>query len=223
VILQNKVPRAVIRKLEEVHFKKILRIDNTYFDYLFSWEDFVNKLSRPYHNLHHSYDIFDYVVYKSEQDFDKEEKDAIAWAAAVHDIEYSEEESFRFFYNAMVPLFEGSPPSGLIKRVEELVLATDHSKPLSQEQLEDDTLCRFVAADLMILASFPEEYSEYVKNIREEYSHLTDAEWKEGRRKFIESMLKPQRECIFPDNGMFKEQERIAVYNLQYEWQKYIK
>jgi len=70
--------------------------------------------------------------------------------------------------------------------------------------IEEIPLCRqaelVVDLDLSILSSDEITYQKYVDNIRKEYSYLSDEEWKEGRAKFLEKMLKRSR--IFWFDGM---------------------
>ena len=51
--------------------------------------------------------------------------------------------------------------------------------------------------DLLGLADPYEQYVETGKKIRQEYSHLTDSQWRTGRRKFLTRML--ARNSIFND------------------------
>lgn len=102
----------------------------------------------------------------------------------------------------------------LIKRVKDLIMATDHSKQLTEEQLNDNTICKFVAADLMILACDEKRYKEYTQSIREEYSDITDDKFAEGRADFLKKMLKRNR--IFPGHQYAKE-ELAARDNMQKE------
>lgn len=46
-----------------------------------------------------------------------------------------------------------------------------------------------VRADLAVLSADADRYANYVNNVRKEYAHLSDGEWKEGRSAWIRSVL----------------------------------
>jgi len=56
-------------------------------------------------------------------------------------------------------------------------------------------------------------YSLWVKDIREEYSHLSDEEWTKGRAKFLRELLE---EPIYYTEYYY-DQEKIARDNIQWE------
>jgi len=205
-ILEDRVPPQVIRKLEVIHFKSLLGKNDTNFGWL------CNELDCPYHNIHHSYNVLDAVYYDANSD---QEKEAIVWAAAYRDIRKTEKQSFGVFSRQSDKFFDISHT--VIQRVSQLILGTDHSKVLSGDQLNDETLCRFVAADLMILASNEMDYAKYTENLRKEYDHFSDKEWREGRIEFLQKMMQPLRSSIFPANGMFEEEESRAISNIARE------
>ncbi len=45
------------------------------------------------------------------------------------------------------------------------------------------------AADLGVLAADPAGYSDYVRNVRREYHHVTDADWASGRSAVLQTFL----------------------------------
>jgi predicted metal-dependent HD superfamily phosphohydrolase len=72
-----------------------------------------------------------------------------------------------------------------ITRVEGLVLATlEHTAP-SGDHLADALL----DADLAILGAEPAGYERYRRAVREEYAHVTDADWRVGRAAVLRSLL----------------------------------
>ncbi len=72
-----------------------------------------------------------------------------------------------------------------------------------------------LAADLGVLATEPNRYGDYVRNVRREYEHLTDDAWRAGRSAFIDAML--AREQIFPAVLDLDDWERRARANLTAE------
>lgn len=205
-VLSSKVPVQVTRALELIHFKSLLG------NFSDEFESICMQMNRPYHNIHHAYDVLDFVYYDIEDETDKE---AVVWAALFHDIVSNEHDSYTCFVKQVCKTVVVSDK--VQKRVKELILGTDHSKPLCEKQLEDDVLCRFVAADLMILSSDCSVYRDYADKIRKEYPNVSDEEFIKGRIDFLSSMLKPRRNSIFPDNGMFDKEERRSIENMQHE------
>lgn len=51
------------------------------------------------------------------------------------------------------------------------------------------------AADLGVLAADPAGYSDYARNVRREYAHVSDAEWTVGRADVLRSFL--DRDAIY--------------------------
>ena len=188
-ILAKRVPSSVIGMLQDKHFQSLLGLDNE------SWFYLKDRMNRPYHNLSHAYEVMNLVYYDIEDDM---EKKAVALAAAYHDIESSEEESYQAWALRYRTDHDRNKKK-MVKRVHDLILATDHSKPLTEEQLKDVVLLAFVCADLMVLASAWETYQTYIKNVRLEYT-CTDEEWKKGRSDFLNKMIK--KESIFPSSGI---------------------
>jgi predicted metal-dependent HD superfamily phosphohydrolase len=73
-----------------------------------------------------------------------------------------------------------------------IVLATaKHELPTDAPR---DTAA-FLDADLAILAARPEVYDTYTANVRAEYSHIADAEFRSGRQAILEGFL--QRDRLF--------------------------
>lgn len=82
----------------------------------------------------------------------------------------------------------GFPPSR-ISHIVDLILMTKGHRPRSEEEsiLAD--------ADLWTLGGTPEEYARYGALIREEYSHVPDADWFRGRSAAMRAYL--DRPTIF--------------------------
>ncbi|MCJ1356572.1 MAG: hypothetical protein MMC33_006567 [Icmadophila ericetorum] len=84
------------------------------------------------------------------------------------------------------------PQPEIQKRVSTLIGATiSHQLPSPK-----DPLCAlFLDLDLSILASPPQIYDMYAKNIREEYSNFNDKQYRQGRIEILEKFL--EKEQIF--------------------------
>ena len=74
-----------------------------------------------------------------------------------------------------------------------------------------DTAVRY-AADLGVLAADPAGYSDYVRNVRREYHHVSDADWASGRSAVLRSFL--DRDVIYAPELGLDEWELRARANL---------
>lgn len=74
----------------------------------------------------------------------------------------------------------------------------------ANHHLAKDVSQRVIDLDLAVLGADESRYNEYVAGTRKEYGEFSDAEWKFGRSKFIQSMLSVDR--IF-----FTEQIHLAL------------
>ena len=70
-----------------------------------------------------------------------------------------------------------------------LILATAYHQP----HLQNADEVTMVDADLFILGSAPATYETYVQAIRTEYRHLSDEQWRTGRRGLLERFLQRER------------------------------
>ncbi len=80
---------------------------------------------------------------------------------------------------------------------------TDHRVTVDL-QVDDAVL---YAADLGVLAADPAGYSDYVRNVRREYAHVTDIDWVTGRSAVLRSFL--DRTVIYaPELGLHEWEQR---------------
>eukprot|EP00760_Papus_ankaliazontas_P031658 PhM_4_TR5388/c0_g1_i1/m.8999 len=75
------------------------------------------------------------------------------------------------------------------------IMATQHHTNVELEEVAADMwLGYFLDMDLAILASdYAERYVEYTEQVRKEYSHFSDANFRSGRRAFLEAFVKEPR------------------------------
>ncbi len=71
------------------------------------------------------------------------------------------------------------------------------------------------AADLAVLAAEPAGYSDYVRNVRREYHHVSDIEWATGRTAVLQEFL--QRPAIYAPGLELEAWEQRARGNLTSE------
>jgi predicted metal-dependent HD superfamily phosphohydrolase len=72
-----------------------------------------------------------------------------------------------------------------------------------------------VSIDLAILGADPAAYDAYARAVREEYAHVSDAAWREGRRRVLRQFL--EAEVIYPDPALRGRFEDLARINLARE------
>ncbi len=139
---------------------------------------------RAYHNLGH--------VYECLQHFDKAKyflvhHDAIEMALFQHDRVYFPAQKGNEEISAFLALQDCKMLTGnerFSQDVHRLVLATDH-KDVSQKFDE----CSITDIDKAILGASRRRYDEYSSTIRQEYSMVSDEDYRVGRMKFIEGMI----------------------------------
>ncbi len=140
---------------------------------------------REYHNLMH---IEDVLLRIEELEPPLEHELSLALAAWFHDAVYqpgqddNEDRSAYAAYDALEQV--GADPE-LISEVVRLIRLTAEHDP------EDDDLAGAVLcdADLAILAAVPDRYAQYAMAIRQEYVHVTEADFRAGRAKVLRRFL----------------------------------
>lgn len=170
-----------------------------------------SKADRHYHNLNH----INHVLATIDR-FNLELQDPIAvkFAAWFHDFVYdpqasdNEVQSAELAQALLTPL---NVSSVVIDRTQQLILATKGH----QIEPNDPDRSIFLDADLAILGTSPTQYQAYARSIRQEYSWITDPEYKLGRTRVLESFL--QRDRLYYTDLLFDELESIARTNMKQE------
>jgi predicted metal-dependent HD superfamily phosphohydrolase len=139
---------------------------------------------RRYHDLGHLAAVLGLV---GELAGAASDPDAVRLAAWYHDVVYdprrgdNEEVSAE---RARAGL-RGLVPPERVEEVVRLVLLTAGHDP-APDDADGAVLCD---ADLAVLAAPPEAYAAYASAVREEYGHLSDAEFTAGRTAVLEHLL----------------------------------
>ena len=151
------------------------------------WAAVVAAWSEPhrrYHDLHHLAAVLGLV---SALESAAADPAAVRLAAWYHDVVYdplradNEEISAE---RARAGL-RGLVPDERVEEVVRLVLLTAGHDP-APDDADGAVLCD---ADLAVLAGPPEAYATYASAVREEYAHLSDAEFTAGRTAVLEHLL----------------------------------
>ena len=69
-----------------------------------------------------------------------------------------------------------------------------------------------VSIDLAILGSDPPRYREYVEDVRREYAHVSDDQWRVGRAEVLKALI--GHRAIFPAEALRAELEDQARRNM---------
>jgi len=77
-----------------------------------------------------------------------------------------------------------------------------------------DVAQNLIDLDLAILGDTWEVYQEYASNVRKEYAHVTDEQWKAGRGKWLSDMI-GRKSIYYTDWG--KKREDQAIKNMMKE------
>ena len=86
------------------------------------------------------------------------------------------------------------------------------SQRLSNPASLDEAI--IVDVDLGILATSEEHYDQYVSQVRREYSHVSDADWRIGRANVLTSFLDAER-LFYTTSG--EVWQPIAIRNIRRE------
>lgn len=98
-------------------------------------------------------------------------------------------------------------PQILIKKANDLVIATDHRRPA-----QDEAEAIIADVDMAILAASPKRYQSYIEAIREEYSSFNDTEYNSGRTRFLIHFLEKAEIFQTPFfRGCFEEKARTNM------------
>jgi len=170
-----------------------------------------SKIGRRYHNLDHLHDVLQTIARMREHAQDVHTIQLAAW---FHDLVYeparkdNEERSAALARRILEDLKVGE---AIIGTVERLVLATR-----CHEAAAEDSDCRILLdADLAVLAADPNTYQRYTQAIRQEYAHVEEEAYRNGRRHLLQRFL--DRDRIFLTDEMYRQHEAQARQNIRRE------
>jgi predicted metal-dependent HD superfamily phosphohydrolase len=151
------------------------------------WAAVVAAWSEPhrrYHDLHHLAAVLALVDELADAATDPS---AVRLAAWYHDVVYDplRNDNEQVSADRARAGLRGLVDERRLAEVERLVLLTAGHDP-APEDADGAVLCD---ADLAVLASEPASYAAYASAVREEYGHLSDAEFTTGRIAVLERLL----------------------------------
>nr|WP_203417202.1 metal-dependent phosphohydrolase [Jiangella ureilytica] len=145
---------------------------------------------------------------------DAADADAVRLAAWFHDAVYDgrpgedEAASARLAREVLTAL---DRPAALVDEVERLVLLTAGHDPAPGDA-NGAVLCD---ADLAVLAGSPPDYAAYAAAVRDDYAHLSDADFAAGRAAVLAGLL--DRPALFRTETGRRRWEDSARHNLETE------
>ncbi|MCL1472356.1 hypothetical protein [Argonema antarcticum] len=166
---------------------------------------------RFYHNLAHIQQVLDTIDLMRSQ---SQNFAALEFAAWFHDVIYdpkakdNEEKSAAYAADVLTNI---GISAETIDNAVNLILTTKTHQAI--ENSIDSQI--FLDADLSILGAFETEYRNYAVAIRQEYSWLSEGEYRSGRKQVLQNFLK--RERIYFTEQMFTALEEKARQNIQEE------
>jgi predicted metal-dependent HD superfamily phosphohydrolase len=200
----------MFRQVFTIELQK-LRIDNLIIDQL--WDEInlnYNNANRHYHNINHLNHLSEHLLHIKQE---IEDWSTMVFSIAYHDVVYdimrsdNEEQSAIFAYERLTFLEQ------LLERKErckEQILATK-----GHQRSENSDTNYFIDADLSILGSDWDSYSEYAKQIREEFKQYKDADYRTGRAAVLNHFLKMK--TIFKTDLFQNKLEEKARINIKKE------
>jgi predicted metal-dependent HD superfamily phosphohydrolase len=182
-------------------------LDQTYGDLI----DRYDEPQRHYHDLEHVASVL-----RAADGLEDVARDqtAVRLAAWYHDVVYdptTNDNEARSAVLAAAHLTSLSVPSEVVREAARLIelTATHHA------EVGDRNGAVLLDADLSILAAAPDRYDRYVANVRAEYAHVDDEDFRRGRGRVVAGFL--DRPYIFHTHSYRAEREARARANLERE------
>ncbi|TCV87460.1 HD domain-containing protein [Sulfurirhabdus autotrophica] len=180
-------------------------------DGLHTYEKLVSRYSEPhrkYHTLQHLAECKAWFQVVSKFAQHPDEVEAALWFHdAIYELKQHDNEE-RCTSWARTVLLEAGAATSSACRVENLILATKHT---TLPALPDEQL--LVDIDLSILGASEPRFAEYQRQIREEYSFVPEAVFREKRRSILRSFVDRRR--IYSTDYFHDALEERARANLQ--------
>lgn len=173
--------------------------------------DLLRRWSEPhrrYHDLRHLREVLDRVdLLQAHADRPHLVRLAAWWHDAVHDGRAGADEraSARLAEASLTGLGVAASVAAEVAR---LVLVTTDHRPVGPKDRDAEVLCD---ADLGILAAEPERYAGYAADVRQEYAHVPDDDFRTGRSTVLRRLLEQPRLFRTPTATAWEQQARANV------------
>ena len=167
-----------------------------------------NEARRRYHTVQHLGEcLAQFAPVRSQAQRPAEVELALWFHGAIYDPRRTDNELFSANWARSSVLQAGLAPD-VADRVHALVIATRH-----EAVPEDSDAQLLVDVDLSILGAEPERFDESDRQIREEYAHVPDEEFRQGRGRVLTEFLARPR--LYSTEHFYAVLERRAKDNLQ--------
>lgn len=185
-------------------------------------EDILNHWQEPhraYHNSAHLLEMLGHAAYLAGAN---ELPRAVLLAVWLHDVIYEgqpgADEKASATYARQQLSRHGAASTEEIEAVAHLIEATtEHLAPQAHHALQGSGISQehwevFLDADLAILAAEAARYRRYAAGVRQEYSHVSDDEFRQGRTQLLQGLL--ERPSIFATRlgcSTWEEKARVNI------------
>lgn len=169
---------------------------------------------RRYHDLRHLQEVLQTV---EELSAAADDADAVRWAAWFHDAVYDvhrQDNEERSAQLAERELAASGFDHSMVAEVCRLVRLTESHRPQDGDA-NGAVLCD---ADLRILAADPWRHAEYVVDVRTEYAHVPEAQFRVARAAVLRALLSSDR--LYRTDSAYARWEHRARANLAAELQQ---
>jgi predicted metal-dependent HD superfamily phosphohydrolase len=166
--------------------------------------------ARGYHDTRHLSEVLDRLdeLAGAGTPFDRLPVELAAWFHdAVYDGRPGDEERSAQWAEDVLAAHEPRQVGEVVR----LVRLTETHRPAD----DDRNGCALSDADLAILAASPERYAEYVADVRREYAHVADDDFRAGRTAVLTDLLAKPR--LFHTAHARETWETVARVNIEAE------
>lgn len=195
------------------------------------WNDVIHvhmkpSIRRSYHNLTHLAELFEKAA-----TFPLSDMTSVGLAIFFHDVIYepavkdgktNEEKSamiFHEFASEAKTLCNAQWCSD--ERIEDvyswIIETSRHTTTTYVSPFSQSDFLIFLDMDMSILGASHDRYQEYSKAVRQEYIHINDADFCQGRATFLKSLLNCRPEQLFKTAEAQKRYYQQAICNIQGE------
>lgn len=163
---------------------------------------------RHYHTLQHLRECLAYCESASALARRPEE---VALALWFHDAVYDprrQDNEARSAEWARASILAAGCEAAVAERVAQLVLAT----ATHQAQGDDPDTLLLLDVDLAILGAAPARFDEYERQVRAEYAHVPEADFRAGRARFLQGLLaRPRLYATAPFHDALEQRARANL------------
>lgn len=184
----------------------------------YHWQNLINHYQQPhrfYHNFSHIQVLIKHFL-ANQSHFSQ--PNHVLLAIFYHDVIYqtdiqqnisNEQQSADFLLNCWQTLIDKS----VLEPAIILILATEkHQLPINIDKNLSNDIALFLDMDLSILGSSPNIYQQYAQQIRQEYVHIPDLMYRQGRSQILQHFLIRPR--LYFSESFFQQYEQLARQNI---------